>query len=1217
MSNLNFAFDIKLGHKVRKLSKPIGELTHEWDLYVKAADEAIELHRVVERVVFGLHPTFADPTRTCWGPQFSVKENGFGGFEVNIVVTLRNKEFKDNPRSKGHEESFVYMLDFPPYGEKKLENSTVETIRLYNAPNELALALIDAGIKPLNGNNKTLEKLKEFYGNFSPGPSSSKGKSKDRERSKDEEGGKKSKSQKKDKEKQAAENHAITSGVTSARMASPPSGSEYRESRQETSFESNILTQDVRDGNQDLNQVDEMHTGLTQEFHRLTIEHPSETNTRDFMMEAFGGCLNKSEQLPETVWGKRWIESVNLHGKLYLVPGGNVGRKYVDLLTKEVSRVIQNECSERLLVFSRLVLQRDPMVNKTRDVKVLIGRRLQSWEDGNFSLLLQEAKRCASRPLRNDSGKYRTRDEHTSYVFAKMMMEGKVRSAMRWLTSRSGGGVLDPNDDIPDSKTKRKKRVLDVLKEKHPAAQCSKDEARIHMDSLPELETVTITSAYIEKFARSMYGGAGPSGTDSEHWKDVFLRFGAHSSSLRDEVAALTTKIANEIVPWSQIRALMSGRLIALDKCPGVRPIGIGECLRRIMCKCVADATKKDLEEVCGAQQLACGLKSGIEGAVHAIEEIFDCNKEDGHGLLLMDASNAFNSLNRETALWNVRVLWPRCSRFLFNTYRGYAPLIIAGTTEVLYSREGTTQGDPLAMLFYGVSLMPLIRLLESPDKYRQAWYADDSSALGKLEKLLDWLLLLMENGPKYGYYPEPSKSYLVVHPNFIDEAHRLFDQFGIKIVEGRRYLGGYVGSEEGKSIFTGKKVQEWLGCLDELSKVARDEPQAALVGLTRSLQCEWNFVHRVVKDVSELFTPLEKMLEEIFLPNLLGVSSITHTDRVLFSLPAKRGGLGVRNPVESADLAFSTSREATSCLVDSILNQEDFDQYEHKSKLKEARRLHEDQQDELDRNKLDEVLAVLPADEKRAVMRSIHNNCSLWLTSLPLSKDNFDLSKVEFRDALSIRYKKPLLKTFSKCDGCQQDFDLQHALSCKKGGLVTLRHNEIRDAIGDLASLLWKDVRREPIIKEANVENGTPALVADLMARGVWDRQSAASFDIRVTDTDAPSYLNRSPMSVLIAAEEEKKRKYVTACEDRHTSFTPLVTSVDGVLAPEFTFFLKRIADGLSAKWDRPYNQIMCWVRCRVSFAILRATNVCIRGTRTKWRSLGLEDGSTIGMAI
>ena len=42
--------------------------------------------------------------------------------------------------------------------------------------------------------------------------------------------------------------------------------------------------------------------------------------------------------------GKRWTVSVNLQGKLYLVPGGNIGRKYVDLLTKEVRRLNQNEC---------------------------------------------------------------------------------------------------------------------------------------------------------------------------------------------------------------------------------------------------------------------------------------------------------------------------------------------------------------------------------------------------------------------------------------------------------------------------------------------------------------------------------------------------------------------------------------------------------------------------------------------------------------------------------------------------------------------------------------------------------------------------------------------------------------------------------------------------------------------------------------------------------
>ena len=172
------------------------------------------------------------------------------------------------------------------------------------------------------------------------------------------------------------------------------------------------------------------------------------------------------------------------------------------------------------------------------------------------------------------------------------------------------------------------------------------------------------------------------------------------------------------------------------------------------------------------------------------------------------------------------------------------------------------------------------------------------------------------------------------------------------------------------------------MDCLGELSKVAEKEPQAALVGLTRSLQCEWSFVQRVVKDTSQLFAPLEKMLEENFLPSLLGTSSVTHSERVLYSLPLKRGGLGVR--IEGAELAFSTSREATDCLVSSILLQDDFDQTLHKTKLREARKNHEEKQNAVDKDKLDELLAVLPADQKRAIRRIIDNNCSLWLTSLP-----------------------------------------------------------------------------------------------------------------------------------------------------------------------------------------------------------------------------------------
>ena len=88
--------------------------------------------------------------------------------------------------------------------------------------------------------------------------------------------------------------------------------------------------------------------------------------------------------------------------------------------------------------------------------------------------------------------------------------------------------------------------------------------------------------------------------------------------------------MCNQILPWSKVRALVSGRLIALDKRPGVRPIGIRECLPRIICKSVAEFTKIDHEETCSTDQLACGLKAGVEGAIHALSEVFDDNKEDG-----------------------------------------------------------------------------------------------------------------------------------------------------------------------------------------------------------------------------------------------------------------------------------------------------------------------------------------------------------------------------------------------------------------------------------------------------------------------------------------------------------------------------------------------------------------------------------------------------------
>ena len=104
----------------------------------------------------------------------------------------------------------------------------------------------------------------------------------------------------------------------------------------------------------------------------------------------------------------------------------------------------------------------------------------------------------------------------------------------------------------------------------------------------------------------------------------------------------------------------------------------------------------------------------------------------------------------------------------------------------------------------------------------------------------------------------------------------------------------------------------------------------------------------------------------------------------------------------------------------------------------------------------------------------------------------------------------------------------------------------------------MWGWVVSEPVVRDASADG--EALIADLGARGVWQPQAMALFDIRVVDTDARSYLSHSPSDVLASAEVEKKRKYCDASAERRATFTPLCFSVDGLAGDEAACFLKHL---------------------------------------------------------
>ena len=113
--------------------------------------------------------------------------------------------------------------------------------------------------------------------------------------------------------------------------------------------------------------------------------------------------------------------------------------------------------------------------------------------------------------------------------------------------------------------------------------------------------------------------------------------------------------------------------------------------------------------DVTGCHQLCAGQKSSCEAIVHCVRELYD--SEDVEGVLCVNATNAFNSLNRELALCSILHLCPSFGRLMTNTYRFDCSLFIDG--DCIFSREGTTLGDPLAMSMFAVATVPLIQQLD------------------------------------------------------------------------------------------------------------------------------------------------------------------------------------------------------------------------------------------------------------------------------------------------------------------------------------------------------------------------------------------------------------------------------------------------------------------------------------------------------------------------
>ena len=226
---------------------------------------------------------------------------------------------------------------------------------------------------------------------------------------------------------------------------------------------------------------------------------------------------------------------------------------------------------------------------------------------------------------------------------------------------------------------------------------------------------------------------------------------------------------------------------------------------------------------------------------------------------MLVDASNAFNCLNRQVALHNVRHICRSMETVLINTYREPSELFLDGS--VLLSREGTTQGD-LSMPFYAIALIKRLNHIVP-----QLWYADDAAGIGKLVALCRWWDEICDIGPHYGYFPNATKTWLIVKEDHYSEAELIFGGSGVRLTkEGRPHLGAPLGTSAYRNKFLSSKVIEWCAEIEALAGVANTEPHAAYAACTHGMFSK-SFLSRVVPDIGALLQPLEDSIRYKLLP--------------------------------------------------------------------------------------------------------------------------------------------------------------------------------------------------------------------------------------------------------------------------------------------------------------------------------------------------------------
>ncbi len=282
------------------------------------------------------------------------------------------------------------------------------------------------------------------------------------------------------------------------------------------------------------------------------------------------GSVNNND-----TWQRRFDAIVPIHTWQYHLSSGAISQHFLKTLVEEWKGMLDRKWNaEHLLTFSLVVLQCTPGVSHSSDIRTHIRDRIKLWHSGTYFDAL--VSNTVSEVTSHTTGPPKPQSEDSRHrTFNSTVLSGQLRKAIRHLTNRDSGGVLDPANAC----TKTGLPVLEVLKSKHPQARWSnilQPGSYKAYPKAPDALPLDITAEHVKRATSWLSGAAGVNGIDGVELKQWFLCFGSASIVLHEMMAQTVCWLANNNPPWVTYCALMAYHLVALNKQPGTRPVGIG-----------------------------------------------------------------------------------------------------------------------------------------------------------------------------------------------------------------------------------------------------------------------------------------------------------------------------------------------------------------------------------------------------------------------------------------------------------------------------------------------------------------------------------------------------------------------------------------------------------------------------------------------------------------